>query len=106
MPKYLFQASYTAEGLKGLFKDGGSKRKEDLGAAVKELGGTLKTIYYAFGESDVYAIVEMPDNVSTATLSLKITASGAVKVKTVVLLTPEEIDQATKKSVSYRPPGQ
>ena len=106
MPKYLFQASYTAEGLKGLLKDGGSKRREDLGAAVKELGGTLETIYYAFGGSDVYSIVDMPDNMSTAALSLKIAASGAVKIKTVVLLTPEEIDQATKKSVSYRPPGQ
>ena len=73
---------------------------------MKELGGTLETIYYAFGESDVYSIVDMPDNISTAALSLKIAASRAVKVKTVVLLTPEEIDQATKKSVSYRPPGQ
>ena len=106
MPTYLFQASYTAEGLKGLFKDGGSKRREDLSAAVSELGGKLESIYYAFGDSDVYAILKMPNNVSTATLSLKITASGAVKVKTVVLLTPEEIDQATKMSVSYRPPGQ
>lgn len=74
--------------------------------AVKELGGTLETIYYAFGESDVYSVVDMPDNISTAALSLKIAASWAVKVKTVVLLTPEDIDQATKKSVSYRPPGQ
>lgn len=71
---------------------------------MKELGGTLETIHYAFGGSDVYSIVDMPDNISTATLSLKIAASGVVKIKTVVLLTPEEIDQATKKSVRYRPP--
>jgi uncharacterized protein with GYD domain len=105
MPKYLYLASYTTEGLKGLFKDGGSKRREDLGAAVKELNGTLETIYFAFGENDVYSIVDIPDNVSAASLALKITASGAAKVKTVVLLTPEEIDEATKINISYRPPG-
>jgi uncharacterized protein with GYD domain len=105
MPKYLYLASYTTEGLKGLFKDGGSKRREDLGAAVKELNGTLETIYFAFGENDVYSIVDIPDNVSAASLALKITASGAAKVKTVVLLAPEEIDEATKINISYRPPG-
>lgn len=106
MAKYLYLASYTTEGLKGLLKDGGSKRKEDLGAAVKELNGRLETLYFAFGENDVYSIVDVPDNVSAATIALKINASGAAKVKTVVLLTPEQIDEATKISVSYRPPGQ
>lgn len=106
MSKYMFQASYTIEGLKGLFKDGGSKRKEALKEAVTGMGGNLEMFYYAFGQDDVYGIADMPDNVSCAALSLVITASGAAKVKTVVLLTPEEIDQATKKSVTYRPPGQ
>lgn len=106
MAKYLYIASYTAGGLKGLIKDGGSRRKEDLGAAVKELNGTLETLYFAFGENDVYSIVDVPDNVSAATIALKINASGAAKVKTIVLLTPEQIDEATKIKVSYRPPGQ
>ena len=106
MAKFLFLASYTQEGLKGLFKDGGSKRKKDLGAAVKELNGTLETLYFAFGETDVYSIVDIPDNVSAATIALKINASGAAKVKTVVLLTPEQVDEATKIKVSFRPPGQ
>lgn len=106
MAKFLFLASYTQEGLKGLLKDGGSKRKKDLGAAVKELNGTLETLYFAFGETDVYSIVDIPDNVSAATIALKINASGAAKVKTVVLLTPEQVDEATKIKVSYRPPGQ
>ena len=105
MAKYLYLASYTTEGLKGLLKDGGSKRKKDLSAAVKEMKGTLETLYFAFGENDVYSIVDVPDNVSAATIALKINASGAAKVKTVVLLTPEQIDEATKINVSYRPPG-
>ena len=106
MPKYMFQASYTTEGLKGLFKDGGSKRRESLDHAVKGMGGKLEVFYYAFGADDVFGIADMPDNVSTAALALVINASGAAKVRTVVLLTPEEIDKATKKSVDYRPPGQ
>ena len=106
MAKYLYLASYTTEGLKGLLKDGGSKRKKDLSAAVKEMKGTLETLYFAFGENDGYSIVDVPDNVSAATIALKINASGAAKVKTVVLLTPEQIDEATKINVSYRPPGQ
>ena len=105
MPKFMFQASYTIEGLKGLFKDGGSKRREYLQEAVKELGGTLEAIYFAFGDEDVFSIVDIPDNVSAASIALVITASGAARIKTVVLLTPEEIDQATKKNVKYRAPG-
>jgi uncharacterized protein with GYD domain len=106
MPKYMFQASYTTEGLKGLFKDGGSKRREALDHAVEGMGGKMEVFYYAFGADDVFGIADMPDNVSTAALALVINASGAAKVRTVVLLTPEEIDEATKKSIDYRPPGQ
>lgn len=106
MPKYMFQASYTTEGLKGLIKDGGSRRKADFEKAVAGLGGSLEGLYYAFGQDDVFCIIDMPNNVSTASLALVIAASGAVKVQTVVLLTPEEIDQAAKMSVDYRPPGQ
>ena len=105
MPKYLVEASYTVEGTKGLLKDGGSKRRAAAEAAIKSLGGRLEAFYFAFGATDVFAIVEMPDNVSAAAVSLAITASGAVTLKTTVLLTPEEMDQATKKTVSYRPPG-
>jgi uncharacterized protein with GYD domain len=106
MAKYLFIANYTTQGLKGLFKDGGSKRKEDLGAAIRELGGSLECLYYAFGDHDVYSIAELPDNVSTAAVSMAINASGAATVKTVVLMAPEDIDKATKMTVGYRPPGQ
>ena len=106
MAKYLYLASYTQEGLKGLLKDGGSKRKEDLSVAVRELNGSLETLYFAFGEYDVYSIIDIPDNVSAATIALKINASGAAKVRTVVLLTPEQVDEAARIDVSYRPPGQ
>jgi uncharacterized protein with GYD domain len=105
MPKYLIQASYTAEGVKGLSKDGGSQRRAATEAAMKSLGGRLEAFYFAFGDTDVFAIVDVPDHVSAAAGSLAVTASGAVRSKVTVLLTPEEIDQATKKMVSYRPPG-
>jgi uncharacterized protein with GYD domain len=106
MPKFLYQASYTGEGLKGLLKEGGSKRREATEQAIKNLGGTMEAYYFAFGDFDACAIVDLPDNVSTSALSLIVNASGASKVKTIVLLTPEEVDQATKKTVDYRPPGQ
>ncbi len=106
MSKYLVQASYTVEGLKGLLKDGGSKRREVVAQLAKGLGGTLEAFYYAFGDDDIFAIVDLPDNVSATATSLVINAAGAAKMKLTVLLTPEEVDQATKKTVDYRPPGQ
>jgi len=106
MAKYLIQASYTAEGTKGLLKDGGSKRRAQVEEIAKSLGGTMEAFYYAFGESDVLTILDLPDNVSTAAVSLVVNASGAVQLKPTVLLTAEEMDEATKKTVSYRPPGQ
>lgn len=105
MPKYLLQGSYTMEGIKGLLKDGGSKRRQAVEQAIKGLGGQLEAFYFAFGETDAFGIADAPDNVSAAALSLAITASGAAHVKTTVLLTPEEMDRATKKTISYRPPG-
>jgi len=105
MPKFLVQGSYTAEGTQGLLKDGGSKRRKAAEALAKSLGGRLEAFYFAFGETDAFAIVDVPDNVSAAAAALTIAASGAVRVKTTVLITPEEMDQAAKKTVSYRPPG-
>jgi uncharacterized protein with GYD domain len=105
MPKYLITASYTAEGAKGLIKDGGSKRRQAAEAAFKSVGGRVEAFYFAFGESDAYLIVDATDNTSVAAASMAINASGAVQTKTVVLLTPEEIDQAAKSTPSYRPPG-
>ena len=106
MPKYLAHASYTVEGLKGLLKDGGTKRREVIEQLAKGLGGTLEAFYYAFGDDDVFAILDFPDNVSARAVSMAINATGGATVKTTVLITPEEVDQATTKTVDYRPPGQ
>lgn len=106
MPKYLVQASYTPEGTKGLLKDGGTKRRATVEQMVTGFGGKVEAFYYAFGDADVYAIVDALDNVTIAAVSLAVNASGAVSLKTTPLMTTEEIDQATKKSVSYRAPGQ
>jgi uncharacterized protein with GYD domain len=106
MPKYLLEASYTAEGTRGLLKDGGSKRRQMAEQAIKSAGGKLEAFYFAFGETDAIVIVDAPDHATVSAASLAISASGAVRTKTTVLLTPEEIDQATKKTVNYRAPGQ
>jgi uncharacterized protein with GYD domain len=105
MPKYLIEASYTAEGAKGLLKDGGTKRRQAAEAALKSAGATLEAFYFAFGERDAIVIVDAPDHASVAGASVAINASGAVTTKTIVLLTPEEMDSAVKKTVSYTAPG-
>ena len=106
MPKYLLQASYTGEGIKGLRKDGGTNRRAAAEALVKSLGGTMESFYFAFGDADVYLVVDMPDHASVSAAALAIGASGAVTGKTIVLITPEEVDAATKKMPDYRAPGQ
>jgi uncharacterized protein with GYD domain len=106
VPKYLIQGNYSAEGTKGVQKDGGSKRRQVGEALVKEAGGRLEAFYYAFGDADFVAIADLPDTASAVALSLAVNASGATSVKTTPLITVEEMDQAVKKSVTYRPPGQ
>ncbi len=105
MSKYLVQASYTSEGAKGLLKDGGSKRRAAVEEMVKSFGGKLEGFYYALGDTDVFAIIDGQDNVTAAAASLAVNAAGLVRLKTITLLTPEEMDQAAKKGVKYRPPG-
>jgi uncharacterized protein with GYD domain len=105
MAKYLIQGNYTAEGTRGLLKDGGSKRRAAIKALAESLGGKLETVYYAFGGTDIHIIVDLPDNTAAASASLTVGASGAATVTTTVLLTPEEIDQAVKKSAAYAAPG-
>jgi uncharacterized protein with GYD domain len=105
MPRYLIQANYVGDGVKGLLKEGGTSRRAATEKAIKSLGGTLEAFYYAFGETDAYAIVDVPDNASMAAIALTAGASGAIAVKTTVLLTPEEVDEAVKKAPSSRPPG-
>ena len=105
MAKYLLEASYTAEGAKGLLKEGGSSRRKQVEEMIKKAGGKLEAFYYAFGSPDVFVIADLPDAATAAALSLTVNQSGAVALRTHVLMTPEEMDQASKKSVAYRPPG-
>jgi uncharacterized protein with GYD domain len=105
MAKYLMEVTYSSEGAKGLLKDGGTKRKQVVEAAINAGGGKLDAFYFAFGKNDAYLIVDVKDNASVAAVNLVVQASGAASVRTIVLLTPEEIDQASKKSVTYTPPG-
>lgn len=105
MSRYLVQAAYTAEGLKGLQKDKASGRRQAVTRAVEGLGGRLEAIYYALGDYDVMLIVDMPDAISGAALGLRVSASGLVRTKTTPLLTVEEADSALAKTVDYRAPG-
>jgi uncharacterized protein with GYD domain len=105
MTKFLIKAAYTSEGVKGLLKTGGISRKQAIEKMVTELGGKLEAFYYALGEMEVYAIIEVPDIATVTAVSLNINASGMVSTSGTILIAPEEIDKATKISVSYRVPG-
>ena len=105
MAKYLVTGSYTSEGLKGLLKDGGSARRKAVEEAVSSMGGRLEAYYFAFGDNDVVTIIDVPDHVTAAALAIGISSTGTVGAKTTVLLTPEEIDEATKKTLSFRAAG-
>ena len=105
MPKYLFTGSYTELGGKGLMAEGGSKRLEAVTSLFASLGGRLESFHFAFGGDDYFIIGELPDNATAAAASLKVGTSGAVRNRTVVLMTPDELDRAAGVQVSYRPPG-
>lgn len=105
MPKFLIEASLTAQGVKGVQKEGGTARRQAVGAAIESVGGQLDSFHFGFGERDVFVIADFPDNESAAAMALAVNSSGAVTTRTVVLLTVEEVDAAAKQSVSYRAPG-
>jgi uncharacterized protein with GYD domain len=106
MPKYLLQVNYTIDGVKGVLSKGGTARKAAAQAAAESVGGTLESMYFAFGSTDVFAIADLPDNAAAAALALTVSGSGGATLTTVVLLTAEEIDTATRAGVQYTPPGQ
>jgi uncharacterized protein with GYD domain len=105
MPKYLFQASYTTEGIQGLISDSASGRRADVQAAVKALGGSIEAFYYAFGADDAVIIADLPNNVMATALFLTTSGSGKVRVRTTPLLTVEEVDKALDVNTQYRAPG-
>jgi uncharacterized protein with GYD domain len=105
MPKFLIKASYNADGARGLMKEGGSARRAVVEKLVQGLGGKVEAFYFAYGEDDAYVILDVPDATAGLALSLAVNASGAVRIATIPLITPEEIDAASKKAVAYRAPG-
>jgi len=106
MPKYLYQGSYTQAGAQGLLKDGGTSRKDAVIKMVEAMGGSVEAFYFAFGGADICVIVDLPDHATAAALSIAVGAAGTINVTTTVLVDPEDIDAAAKKTVNYRPPGQ
>lgn len=105
MPKYLIEVDYSVEGTKGLLKDGGTKRRAAVEAALKGVGGKLETFYYTFGIRDAILIAELPGAEAAIALSMTVGASGSVRLRTTPLISVEEVDRATKIKIGYRPPG-
>lgn len=105
MPKYLVQGNYVNDGVAALLNDGGTKRRAAVEQLVSSLGGSMEACYFAFGDTDIFVIADMPDNASAAAASLVASASGVVRATVTVLLTPEEVDAASEATPQYRPPG-
>jgi uncharacterized protein with GYD domain len=105
VPRYMFKASYTAAGVKGIATEGGSARRDAVKRAVESIGGSLESFDFAFGDPDLYAVADLPDNEAATAMALAVNGSGAVTVHTVPLLTPEEVDTAAKRDVQFRPAG-
>jgi uncharacterized protein with GYD domain len=106
MAKYLVHASYTSEGAKGVIAEGGSGRQDAIAKVASELGGSLECFYFAFGSDDVVTILDLPDNASALAVAMTVAASGLVSIRTTVLVSTDEVDEAARKSVGYRGPGQ
>jgi uncharacterized protein with GYD domain len=106
MPKFLIKASYTPDGVRGLIKEGGSRRRAAVQKIIEDMGGKLEAFYYAYGPDDAVIIADLPDAAAGIAISLTVNASGAVRLATTPLITPEEIDAASKKTVEYKAPGQ
>lgn len=105
MAKYLIKASYSPEGTKGLLKEGGTARRKVVEDMVQRLDGKIESFYYGYGDADAYIIVDVPDPTAAIAVSLIVNSSGAVALSTTPLITAEEIDEACKRSIDYKPPG-
>lgn len=105
MAKYLFEARYTLEGGRGIAREGGTGRRAAVAKMAEEVGGKLESFHFAFGDVDAYVIVDLPDNKTAAAVALAVNSGGGATVKTIVLMSPEDLDAASKKSVDYRAPG-
>ena len=105
MPHYLIEATYTSEGVAGIAAKGGTARRDAISKMISDAGGSIECFYFAFGDVDVYTIIELPSDEAVAALALSINQSSYTKVRTTVLLTPEQIDTAASNTPEYKPPG-
>ena len=105
MPKFLIEASYTTEGLKGLQKEKAASRRAVVTKMVKDLGGKVEVFYWSFGDRDAIVVVDLPDATIASALALTVSSTGMVQTKTTTLFTAEEVDKAFRKTVKYRAPG-
>lgn len=105
MAKFLFLTNYTPDGAKGLVKEGAASRRGVLDAMAKSVGGRIESFYFALGDIDAIVVADLPDMAAATAIAVTVNQSGAARVRTISLLTPEEMDQAAKKPVTYRPPG-
>lgn len=105
MPKFMVKASYNSDGARGLLKEGGTARRAAVQKLIESLGGKVEAFYFSYGEDDAYIITDMPDAAAGIAISLAVNGSGAVRLSTIPLITPEELDAACKKTVNYRAPG-
>ena len=105
MAKYLFHGSYTQAGITGVLKDGGTGRVKAVEALASSVGGSVESMYFAFGGDDFYVIADLPSHAAAAALAATTGASGSVTISTVVLLTASDIDAAVKLHPNYRAPG-
>lgn len=105
MAKYMWHVSYTVDGMKGMLKEGGSSRRTMVEKLAANMGGSIESMYFAFGDTDAYIVADFPSDVDAAAVAMTVGAAGAASVKTITLLTPEQIDDATQKTVEYRAPG-
>ena len=104
MAKFLFQADYTPAGVAGLRNEGGTGRRDMFNKMFSEMGGTLEAFYYAFGRDDLYMIVDLPDDAAAVAASLAASSAGAISFRAIVLVTPETVDEAVRRTVNYTPP--
>ncbi len=105
MARFMIRVSYTLDGAKGLLAEGGTGRRAAVATALESIGGTLESFDFALGQDDAYLIAQVPDNTAVAALSLRVAAAGGARIATVPLLTPEEMDDAVGRGVTYTPPG-
>ncbi|HZJ26470.1 MAG TPA: GYD domain-containing protein [Acidimicrobiia bacterium] len=105
MSKYLFIANYSPEGLEGVLSEGGTGRRAAVEQLAESVGGSVESFYFAFGGDDAFVVCDLPDDEAAAAVGITVSASGKASVRTLTLLTPEQIDAAAKRSPAYRPPG-